>query len=173
MPLVHIGPRVEAQASAWPVIHVIDDVIALKSRIIVRGKLVSRGKAKKADFVPNYESGRDDAIAEDIALRPWKAIWPRYIRVHHAEFVAGAMANGASLNALMEALASDAFAATQGNAQKGKGNLNPRRAYLQQAAVRLTDEGHAWVGERLQAAFDEHGAVSQDVLATLDWPAVP
>jgi hypothetical protein len=41
--------------------------------------------------------GSDDATPEDIARRPWKAIWPRYIPFHHAEFVAGSMANGVSL----------------------------------------------------------------------------
>jgi HKD family nuclease len=48
--------------------------------------------------------GRDDATPADIARRSWKATWPRYIRVYHAEFVAGTMANGVSLNELMGAL---------------------------------------------------------------------
>ena len=43
-----------------------------------------------------YVDGRDDATPEDIALRPWKAEWPHYIRVHNAEFIAGTVANGIS-----------------------------------------------------------------------------
>ena len=63
-----------------------------------------------------YEPGRDDATAADIARRPWKEDWSRYIRVYDAEFVAGAMGNGISLNEMMEALSVDSFASTQLNA---------------------------------------------------------
>jgi HKD family nuclease len=117
--------------------------------------------------------GRDDATPEDIARRGWKATWSRYIRVHHAEFVAGTMANGVSLNELMGALGANSFAPTQRNASRGEGNIDPRRAYQQQAAVELSSEGFAWLGERLQAAFDGHGKVPQDDLDKLDWPQVP
>lgn len=116
--------------------------------------------------------GRDDASAADIALRPWKAIWPHYVRVHHAEFVAGTLANGVSLNALMDALKSDAFLPTQRNAAKGEGNTDPRRAYLQQAAVELTPQALVWVNERLQRAFNQYGTLPAAELATLDWPTV-
>lgn len=120
-----------------------------------------------------HEPGRDDATPADIALRPWKEKWPRYIRVHHAEFVAGTMANGVSLNELMETLGADSFAPTQRNAARGQGNTNPRRAYLQQAAVELSPAGLSWLGDRLQAAFDAHGNVPQDTLDKLDWPDLP
>jgi len=60
-----------------------------------------------------HEPGRDDAGAEDLAIRPWKVRWPHYVRVHHAEFVAGTLANGVSLAELMNVLGSDAFAVTQ------------------------------------------------------------
>jgi hypothetical protein len=107
-----------------------------------------------------------------IALRPWKSIWPHYVRVHHAEFVAGTLANGISLNALMDALKSDAFLPTQRNAAKGEGNTDPRRAYSQQAAVELTQQALAWVNERLQLAFNQFGTLPAADLATLDWPTV-
>ncbi len=113
---------------------------------------------------------RDDASPVDITLRPWKEQWPRYVRVHHAEFVAGTMANGISLNELMDALGSDSFAPTQRNAARGTSNTDPRRAYMQQAAVELSSQGISWLGERLQAAFDEHGKVPQNTLDQLDWP---
>ncbi len=120
-----------------------------------------------------HEPRRDDATAEDIAIRPWKATWPRYIRVHHAEFVAGTMANGISLNELMDALGADSFLPTQRNATRRKGNTDPRRAYRQQAAVELSKQGLAWLSDCLQAAFDEHGKVAQDILDKLDWPTLP
>ena len=119
-----------------------------------------------------HDPVRDNASPEDIALRPWKEKWPRYIRVHHAEFVAGTMANGISLNELMEALGSDSFTPTQRNAARGAGNTDPRRAYMQQAAVELSSQGLLWLGERLQEAFAEHGKVPQDTLDELDWPTL-
>ena len=129
-------------------------------------RIFGRAIAMKHDPV------RDNASPEDIALRPWKEKWPRYIRVHHAEFVAGTMANGVSLNELMEALGSDSFTPTQRNAARGAGNTDPRRAYMQQAAVELSSQGLLWLGERLQEAFAEHGKVPQDTLDQLDWPTL-
>jgi HKD family nuclease len=118
--------------------------------------------------------GRDDATSQEISERPWKEVWPRYIRLHDAEFVAGTMANGVSLNELMDTLGADAFAATQRNAAAGGGkNTNPRKAYMQQAAVELSAKGFAWVSEQLQAKFDEHGKIPQDTLNKLDWPNKP
>ena len=119
-----------------------------------------------------HDPFRDNASPEDIALRPWKDKWPRYIRLHQAEFVAGTMENGVSLYELMGTLGSDAFAPTQRNAASGVGNTDPRRAYMQQAAVELSSQGLLWLGERLQAAFAEHGKVPQDTLDELDWPTL-
>ena len=129
-------------------------------------RIFGRGIAMKHDPV------RDNASPEDIALRPWKEKWPRYIRVHHAEFVAGTMENGISLNELMDTLGSDSFAPTQRNAARGAGNTDPRRAYMQQPAVELTSQGLSWLGERLQEALAEHGKVPQDTLDELGWPTL-
>jgi hypothetical protein len=120
-----------------------------------------------------HQPGRDDATEADIERRPWKSQWPRYVRLHHAEFVAGTMSNGVSLNELMDTLGPNSFLPTQRNAARGEGNIDPRKAYRQQAAVELSGEGLLWLGERLQQAFDEHGKVPQDTLDRLDWPQVP
>jgi hypothetical protein len=120
-----------------------------------------------------HRPGRDDATDEDIALRGWKAKWPRYFRVHHAEFVAGTMSNGVSLNEMMAMLGPDSFRPTQRNAAQVSGNTDPRKAYRQQAAVELSDEGLLWLGERLQSAFDAHDKVPQDTLDSLDWRVLP
>lgn len=115
--------------------------------------------------------GRDEATAAEIQSRWWKQKWPHYIRVHDAEFVAGELRNGVSLNALMDALGSDAFTSTQNNARSGNGrNTNPRRAYMQQPAVRLTDEAAAWLTARVERSFELHGRVPADDLEALDWP---
>ena len=117
--------------------------------------------------------GRDDATPADIALRDWKKTWPRYVRVHHAEFVSGTMSNGVSLNELMDTLKAQSFAATQRNAAKVQGNTDPRRAYRQQAAVELTSQGAAWLTTQLETAFARHGRIAPAQLAGLDWPKVP
>ena len=115
-----------------------------------------------------YHPGRDDASAEDIKRRSWRKEYSRYIRVDRAEFVAGTIANGISLNELMCALGSNSFASTQRNAARDTGNTKPRRAYGQQPAVELSPQGISYLGERLQAAFDEHGKVPQDILNQID-----
>ena len=115
-----------------------------------------------------HEAGRDDATDADIARRQWKAPWPRYIRVHNAEFVAGNMHNGVSLSELMEALGSDSFTPTQRNAANGQGNTNPRRYIMQKPQMRLSNEGFAWLNARLQNAFDAHGRVPDHDLRELD-----
>jgi hypothetical protein len=120
-----------------------------------------------------YQEGRDDASHIDIELRPWKEKWPHYIRVHHAEFVAGTLGDGVSLSELMDELKSDAFASTKRNAAKGSGNTDPRRAYMEQAAVELSDEGYEWVNNRLEAGFLNHGKLASAELEQLDWPDLP
>lgn len=119
-----------------------------------------------------HVEGRDDAAHEDIERRPWKEKWSRYIRVHSAEFVAGTMRNGISLNGLMEALKADSFRSTQRNLGQG-GNIDPRRAYLKQPAVELSREGMEWLSDQLQEAFDTHGKVPQAEIDSLDWPDLP
>lgn len=118
-----------------------------------------------------HRHSEDDATDEDIKQRPWKTKWPHYIRVHHAEFIAGTLANGVSLYALMDALGSDAFAPTQRNAAKKHGNTNPHRAYLQQAAVQLSPQGKDFLIEQFEAAATRFGKLAPTVLAALDWPS--
>lgn len=122
-----------------------------------------------------HQPGRDDATADDVALRSYKAQWSRYVRVHHASFVAGALAHGVSLNDLIDDLGRQAFATTQENAadDDGDGNTDPRAALRRKAAVRLSREGATWVAERLECAFAVHGAIPQTELDALDWPTIP
>jgi hypothetical protein len=144
--------------------------------VMFMGRLVRRpadtlifGRATAIAHVP----GRDDATAEDVAVRHWKDQWPHYIRVHGGEFLAGPVANGISLNQLMMELGPDCFESTQRHATQGHGNTNPRMAYLRQAAVKLSAEGAAWMNARLEQAFAVHGCLSRAELDQLDWPQVP
>ena len=120
-----------------------------------------------------YREGRDEATKAEKEKRRWKKRWPRYIRVHHAEFVDGTMKNGVSLNELMETLGADSFATTQENKEHGKGNTNPRLAFRSQPHVRLSAEGLSTLSQWLQEAFEVHGKVSQESLDKLDWPEFP
>lgn len=117
-----------------------------------------------------HEDTRDVASKADIRLRKWKEKWPLYVRVHHAEFVAGAIGNGVSLTELMEAMGSDSFVSTQRNARAGKGNVVPARALMQKAHVQLTPEAFQWLDAQLETRFQTHGKLPADALAGLDWP---
>lgn len=119
-----------------------------------------------------HRPGRDDASREDLERRSWKAKWPHYIRVHHAAFIAGTLANGVSLNSLMDVLGSDIFVSTQCNVARRQGNTNPRRAYLQQAAVQLSLQGRSLLVAEFEAATNRFGALAPEGLKTLDWPEV-
>lgn len=71
---------------------------------------------------------------------------------------------------MMNDLQSDSFDSTQRHARSGKGNTDPRRAYLQQPAVELSSQGLSWLNDRLERAFSRHGKLSAAALAGLDWP---
>jgi hypothetical protein len=105
--------------------------------------------------------------------RPFKAKWRRYVRVHHAEFAAGELRNGVSLNALVDALGGDAFRTTQLNARANNGrNVNLRKAFMQQASVRLTDQAAGCLTSRLQEALAVHGRLPASDLDGLDRPRI-
>ena len=120
----------------------------------------------------HHDPRRDNATADEIALRSWKRQWPRYIRVHQVEFVAGTMANGISLNELMASLDMESFKSTQRNAElnrqdRGQRNTDPRKAYRQQAAVELTVQAHKWLAGRFNIALRDHGVVPRRTLAAI------
>jgi hypothetical protein len=117
--------------------------------------------------------GQDDATPADIERRPWKEHWRHYIRIRDRKFVRGTLANGVPLGELMKDLGPDAFASTQRNKARGEGNQDPRHAYRQQAAVRLSAEGAAWMEEHLQQAFKDYGTLTEAELGSLDKPTVP
>lgn len=125
------------------------------------------GRAVGTKHVPK----RDDATEVDIKLRSWKAQWQHYIRVRDAEFVAGALGNGISLNELMKKFECRSFVPTLRNKESGRGNTDPRRAYMQQPAVELTGYAAEWLNKQLDGAIKDHGRLSDSDLATLDWPA--
>jgi hypothetical protein len=120
----------------------------------------------------HHEEGRDDASAADLEEREWKVNWPHYIRVYHAEFVAGTLVDGVRLSDLMNDLGSNAFESTKRNAALGAGNTNPRNAYRQQAAVALSSEAYHWLNSRLEVLFETFGKIPSVELDRLDWPEI-
>jgi hypothetical protein len=117
-----------------------------------------------------HVQGRDDASPEDIARRPWKARWPHYVRVVDGEYLAATLADAISLGELMDELGPYAFGPTAENADRGSGNVDPRKSIRQAAAIRLSEAGLSWLNEALELAFRQHGKLSPAQLASLDWP---
>ena len=115
-----------------------------------------------------YEEGRDDASPEDVARRHWLARWSHFIRVHDVEFVEGMLGNGVSLNELMDELGPYAFGPTAENADRGVGNVDPRKSIRQAAAIRLSEAGMSWLNEELESAFEDHGKLPPAQLASVD-----
>ena len=104
-----------------------------------------------------YEEGRDDASPEDISRRPWLARWSHFIRVHDVEFIEGTLANGVPLSELMDELGPYAFGPTAENADRGIGNVDPRKSIRQAPAIRLSEAGASWLNEELEKRFREFG----------------
>ena len=111
-----------------------------------------------------HRKGQDEATKEDIKHRSWRKKYNVYVRVDEegfeAEFLAGKMENGVSLNELMDTLKSDSFVPTQRNALAGKGNIDPRKSIRRQAHIQLSEEARAWLTEKLQEAFAKHGKIT-------------
>jgi len=118
-----------------------------------------------------HRRNRDVASSAELEIRPWKEKWPYYVRVHHAAFVAGTLANGISLYEMMDALEHDTFMSTSRNFREDNGgNTDPRESLRQAAYRELTTVAHQWLLKRLGEAFERHGMISEFDLSALDWP---
>mgnify|MGYP001619110148 FL=1 len=139
--------------------------------IIFMGRLVSNPK----DIMiygfaigNKYKERRDDASAYDIKIRPWKKKWSRYIRVHNAQFINGVLKDGISMYELMSKFDYNSFLPTLQNKINGNGNVNPRKAYSQQAAVELTTEAANWLLSEIEYKLKYYGKISDSVLSKVD-----
>lgn len=117
-----------------------------------------------------HRPDRDDASAEDIALRSWKSEFPHYLRVHHVEFIAGTLNNGISLYELMRTMGSNSFRSTKENVAAGTGNFDLRAAYRRHAAVELTPEAVAWLRRKHAERAAVYGTLPAGTLDQLDRP---
>ena len=153
-----------------------------RPRIVREGDLMFIARLTKGDsfsrifgraIAVKHQPVRDDATPAAIERRSWMRQWSHFVRVHDAEFVQGTLANGISLRQLTDELGTDSFVTTQERAARGETNISPPLSVRQQPGVRLTQQAREWLGERLQAAFDEHGMVPPNVLHRLDWPEPP
>lgn len=118
--------------------------------MLVFGKAIGR----------RHRDQEDMASKADIAIRPWKADWPRYVRVHSGRFIDGTLDCGVSFYEMMRELGPDSFASTQRNLRNGYGNINPFESYNRKAHMLLTKESRAWLDERLEAALLLQGEVN-------------
>ncbi|MDC7810935.1 phospholipase D family protein [Sphingomonas koreensis] len=103
-----------------------------------------------------HRDDEDMASKAEIKARPWKADWPRYVRVHDGRFIDGTLDCGVSFQEMMQALGPDSFASTQRNLVNG-GNTNPFESYNRKAHMMLTARSRDWLDERLEAALLLHG----------------
>jgi hypothetical protein len=113
----------------------------------------------------HYEVGADDATEADIRAQYWRRKFSHYIRVHSPEFMGGTLAQGVSLNELMDVLGVEAFESTRRNWEAGRGNTDPRRSIGPQPAVLLSAQGSAWMNAQLEERFRNHGKLSPADLA--------
>ena len=145
-----------------------DDAVMFMARLV--GNPVDSmiyGRARGLHHQDRY----DDATAYDRQLRPWKDKWPHYIRVHHAEFLAGKLGDGVSFHKLMSELGPDSFTSTQRNASERSGNTDPRKACMQKPAMQLTRQSYQWLNDRLDEKFAQYGALAPGTTTQLDWPS--
>jgi hypothetical protein len=119
-------------------------------------------------FCTRYNPQTDNATAADIKRRQWRRNWPHYVRVSRPEFVNGQLGDCVSLYDLMRDLGSDAFASTYAHALRGKGNIDPRKAYLRQASVRLTPYAAQILNTRLEDVFSKLGRITDEELQAID-----
>ncbi|MFC1822987.1 phospholipase D family protein [Thermodesulfobacteriota bacterium] len=115
-----------------------------------------------------YKDIRDDASDRDLKIRPWKKEWSRYIRVHDAKFIDGVLKDGVSMNSLMNKFDYRSFVSTLRHKIEGKGNINPRKAYSQQASVQLTPKSAKWLMEELEYRLKYIGRISNSRLSKID-----
>jgi hypothetical protein len=113
----------------------------------------------------HHEAGADDATEADFRIREWRRGFPHYIRVHRPEFMGGTLAQGVSLNELMDVLSVEAFEATMRNWAAGRGNTDPRRSIGPQPAVQLTARAAEWINARLEERFRLYGKLTPADLA--------
>jgi PLD-like domain len=122
---------------------------------IVEGDIMIFGRA----LGRRHRDQQDTASLADLKARPWKAGWPRYVRVHDAQFVDAEIQDGVSFYEMMEALGSDSFDSTQRNARTGNGNTDPFASYFRKAHMLLTPRSRAWIEAQIDAALRQHGEV--------------
>jgi hypothetical protein len=114
-----------------------------------------------------HDPDHDMASGRDIRLRPWLRQWPYLVRVHHATFIDGTLADGVSLNDLLEELGPFALRSTRRRLRSGEQNINPRRSYTQKPDVELSAEGFRWMTQQFETALARHGSIPDEQIRRL------
>lgn len=121
-----------------------------------------------------HRPGRDDASDADKKRIGWKKKWSTYIRVRDPEFIEGSLADGISLNELMEKFGAESFTSTAANLAERKGkNTNPRIALRSKAHMPLTQKAADWLNAKFYQALATHGRISTFELEKFYWPELP
>jgi hypothetical protein len=145
------------------------DVMFIGRMVHSPNDIMVYGRATGHRYVP----GRDDASAADKRYRDYKKKWPHYIRMTDPQFVDATLGDCVSLNEVMSELGAKAFSSTKEHQSKGGGNIDPRKAMMRKAHMRLTNESANWISARLAQAFAKHGRIPVADLQKLHWPEFP
>lgn len=106
-----------------------------------------------------HDAERDVATADQTARRPWLQQWGYLVCVHHPKFIAGTLANGVSLDDLVEEVGPLAFVSTKKRLRAGEKDIQTRRIFSQKPDAALSEEGFGWMTEQFEAALAQHGSV--------------
>ncbi|HEY8780518.1 MAG TPA: phospholipase D family protein [Mucilaginibacter sp.] len=114
------------------------------------------GKAEAIKFM----DGRDEATSSEIIERPWKAIWPIYLRVKNPVFINGIMGDCVLLYDIIKKLDYESFESTKKRYEiYGERQINPYRSLSQQAYVKLTKKAVEWLEPKFQQSLKNVGQV--------------
>jgi hypothetical protein len=122
-----------------------------------------------------HQEGRDDASNADIKRCGWKDTWGTYIRTREPEFIAGTLADGVSLAAMMAELEEESFLSTAEHAKSGDedANTDPRMALRRKAHMPLTQKAADWINSKFEDALRNHGRIPESEMKQLHWPDLP
>ena len=137
-----------------------DGDLVFIGRMVKPADIMIYGRARTFKHMPD----QDDASAQDIRKRNWKSKWPHFVRLDGPEFVNCTLADCISLYKVMDELGWDTFATTRDRALGGQKAVNPKTAYSQQPAVRLTPRAAELLNKRLDDRFAIFGRIPSSAL---------
>lgn len=135
------------------------------------------GKAQAYSFVAE----RDHSTKREQKERPWKKMWPWYLRLKSPVFIDANLEDCPSLYELIRDLDYTSFPSTVRRFKDGERAIKPFNSLKQQAKIELTPQAVEWLESRFQGAIKTFGKVKNPFLKHLPqsdidvttWPTTP